>query len=97
MRHKLHLGKNFIFLNDVRWLKQLSSHVRTLLHRITLPRVRYDSTLLMSLQVLKSLRSPSSFAIILNRKDMTCHKSKISFFEYDKLKLKNDATYEGMK
>jgi hypothetical protein len=29
---------------------------------------------------------------------MTCHKSKLVFLSmYDKLKLKNDATYEGMK
>ena len=63
--------------------------------------LEYDTivgTLLTSLQVLKSLRSLSSFAIIFNRKDMTCHESKISFLSmYDKLKLKYDATYKGIK
>jgi hypothetical protein len=27
MRHKLHLGKNFIFLNDVRWHVKHVKHI----------------------------------------------------------------------
>jgi hypothetical protein len=46
----------------------------------------YDQTivgivLLVSLQVLNSAK-PIFFCYYFNRKDMTCHESKISFFKY---------------
>jgi len=61
----------------------------------------YDQTivgivLLVSLQVLNSAK-PIFFYYYINRKDMMCYESKISFLStYVKLKLKNDATYEGI-
>jgi len=40
----------------------------------------------------------SSFVNSVKRKDTSCHESKISFLSTnDKLKLKNDATYEGIR
>jgi hypothetical protein len=53
--------------------------------------------LLVSLQVLTSVK-PIFFCYYINCKDMTCHESpKLVFLStYDKFKLKNDATYEGI-
>jgi len=56
----------------------------------------YRIVLIVSLQVLNSAK-PIFFCYYINRKDMTCHESKISFLStYEKLKLKNDATYKGI-
>ncbi len=49
-------------------------------------------------RVSSSIKNSACFCYWINRKDMSCHESKISFLSMcDKLKLKNDATYEGIK
>ena len=48
--------------------------------------------------VSSSIKNSACFCYCINRKEMLCHESKISFLSmFDKLKLKNDATYEGIK
>ena len=49
--------------------------------------------------VSSSIKNSACFCYCINREEMLCHESKISFLRsmFDKLMLKNDATYEGIK
>jgi hypothetical protein len=49
--------------------------------------------------VSSSIKKSACFCYCINREEMLCHESKISFLRsmFDKLMLKNDATYEGIK
>ena len=49
-------------------------------------------------RVSSSIKNSACFCYCIIRKEMSCHESKISFLSmFNKLKLKNDAKYEGIK